>query len=246
MRYCSRCGNALSVGASFCHCCGAELKNLVPEVEEAPVAAPVSEVVAEPVVEVAAPIVEEATPATEVVAEPAAQEPAAAEIVPVDAPRHNTQELKEEKEFLDITHRLLRWERKAWSISGKFNLIFGIVFAAYCTLIGLSMSISSLASDEAVPSVVGLVLILVYGVVFGGLIISMGIVSLKIVGKIPQYTDTLYKDFSATYKRCSSVGMIVLCAIVNMIPMAFYLINFARMKNCQGIIDRILTRQGVK
>ena len=90
MRYCSRCGNALSVGASFCHCCGAELKNLVPEVAEAPVA--------EPVVEVAAPIMEEAAPATEVVAEPAAQEPAAAEIVPVAAPQHNTQELKEEKE----------------------------------------------------------------------------------------------------------------------------------------------------
>ena len=238
MRYCSRCGNALSVGASFCHCCGAELKNLVPEVAEAPVA--------EPVVEVAAPIVEEAAPATEVVAEPAAQEPAAAEIVPVDAPRHNTQELKEEKEFLDITHRLLRWERKAWSISGKFNLIFGIVFAAYFGLFGLIPTITGFATDTVEAAVIGLVMAIGYGWIIGGSFIAMGIVSLKIVGKIPQYTDTLYKDFSATYKRCSSVGMIVLCAIVNTIPIAFYLINFARMKNCQGIIDRILTRQGVK
>lgn len=236
MRYCSRCGNALSVGASFCHCCGAELKNLVPEVEETPVAAPAIE----PVVEVAA------EPVAEPVVEPVVEEPAAEETAPVVIPQHNPEELKEEKEFLDMTHRLLRWERKAWSISGKFYLIMGIVFAAYFGLFGLIFTITGFATDTVEAAVIGLVIAIAYGWIIGGLFIATGIICRTLVKKIPQYTDTLYKNFSATHKRCNSVGMIVLCAIVNTIPLPFYLINFIRMKRNQELADRILTRQGVK
>lgn len=228
MRYCSRCGNELSVGASFCHCCGASLKNLVPEADETPISAPVVEPVVESVFE-----------------EPAA-EPVAEETAPVVIPQHNREELKEEKEFLDLTHRLLRWERKAWSISGKVYLIVGIVLAAYFCLFGLIFTITGLATDTPEAAVIGLVVAIAYGLIIGGMIAAMGIVSLKVAGKIPQYTDTLYKNFSATHKRCNSVGMIVLCAIVNTIPLPFYLINFIRMKRHQKLADRILTRQGVK
>ena len=38
--------------------------------------------------------------------------------------------LQEEQEFLDTTHRILRWEQKAWNITGKVFIILGVVFAA--------------------------------------------------------------------------------------------------------------------
>ena len=95
MRYCSHCGNPLAVGAAFCHNCGAALKAFVPETEEAPVI--------EPVVE-----------------ETVKEEP-----TPTVIPTPNDKDIQEEKAFLEQTHRLLRWERKAWSISGKACLIIG-------------------------------------------------------------------------------------------------------------------------
>ena len=229
MRYCCRCGNALSVGASFCHCCGASLKSLVPETEEAAIPA------AEPAVEaVAAPVVEAA-------AEPAVEAaPAAEQIAPVVISRHSDGEIKEEREFLEQTHRLLRWERKAWSISGKVYLIMGIVFAALFFLFGI---IFSAFGEELIA--LGVVFFM-YALLFGLLFIALGIVNLKAADKIPQYTDTLYKDFRAAHARCGSIGMIVFCYFFNTISLVFFIINFVRMKTNKAMIDRILTRQGVK
>jgi hypothetical protein len=234
MRYCSRCGNALSVGASFCHCCGAELKNLVPEAEEAPKVA----AAAESVVEVAAAPVAE--PVVESAVEAVAEDPAVEETAPVVVPQHNREELKEEKEFLDMTHRLLRWERKAWSISGKVHLIVGIVFAALFFLLGI---LYMALGDELIAFSI---VFFAYSLIFGCLIIALGIVNLKAADKIPQYTDTLYKDFRAAHKRCGSIGMIIFGYFFNTIALVFYIINFVRMKSCKKRIDRILTRQGVK
>ena len=36
----------------------------------------------------------------------------------------------EEQEFLDTTHRLLRWEQKAWRIAGIVLPIVGVAFVA--------------------------------------------------------------------------------------------------------------------
>lgn len=225
MRYCSHCGNPLSPGASFCHTCGAALKTLVPEADEAPVVVPA----AEPVVE-ATPVVE-----TPVVEAPHAEAPA-----PVVIPAPNRDDVLEEKEFLEQTNRLLRWERKAWSITGKVMLIVGIVFAALFFLFGVIFA--AIGDDIAILAV----LYFVYALVFGLMFIAVGIVNSKAAGKIDQYTDTLFKDFRAAHARCGSIGMIIFCYFFNTISLVFFVINFVRMKTCKDMIDRILTRQGVK
>lgn len=223
MRYCSNCGNPLNPGAAFCHTCGAALKAIVPETDETPVAAPVVE--AEPVV-VEAPVVE----ATPVVEAPAAE--------PVVLPANTDKDIQEEKKFLEDTHKFLRWEKKAWSIAGKVMLIVGIVFAALFFLLGIILA----ATESAAPGI----MMFVYAVVYGVMFIAIGIVNLKAADKIPQYTDTLYKDFRAAYKRCTSIGMIVFNYFFNTIALVFFVINFVRLKSNRAMCDRIMTRQGVK
>ena len=239
MRYCSQCGNPLSAGASFCHSCGAALKAVVPEADETPVAAPVTE---EP--EVVTPVAEESvveTPAEEPVVEAPAEEPVAETpaAAPVVVDGNENEQIKEEREFLDATHRFLRWERKAWSITGKVLLIFGIVLAALLCIVGI---VVGAASGEIAATI----MLIVYAIVYGVILIGIGIVNLKAGGKIAQYTDTLYKDFSIANKRCNSIGMIIFTYFFNSIALVFFVINFARMKCNKKLIDRILTRQGVK
>ena len=108
MRYCSYCGQPLEPGSAFCHHCGAALKAVVPNADEIPV---------------------QETPVQE--------EPAPEKIVTIEAPASDENAIAEEKAFLEQTHRLLRWERKAWSIAGKVFLITGIVFAALFFLMGI-------------------------------------------------------------------------------------------------------------
>lgn len=230
MRYCIHCGNPLNPGASFCHTCGAALKAVVPEADETPIATPVAEEIpqAEPV-EVCAevPVAEEPV----VVKEPAANEP-------VVLPAAYDKDILDEKKFLDETHKFLRWEKKAWSISGKVMLIMGIVFAALFLLLGIIMA--AVESPE-----VGAVM-LVYALAYGIMIIALGIVCLKAAGKIDQYTETLYKNFSLADKRCNSIGMIVFCYFFNTIALVFFVINFVRMKCNKAMRERILKRQGVQ
>lgn len=235
MRYCCHCGNPLSVGASFCHSCGAPLKALVPEADEAPVAVPVAEPVVETVFEepAAAPITEEP------VVEPFPEEPVA-EPDPVVIPARSQGEVFEEKAFLDQTHRLLRWERKAWSIAGKVYLITGIVFAALFFLFGIIFAATG--EDMAPFSAFFFTFALEFGIIF----IAVGIVNIKAAGKIPQYTDTLYKDFRAAHKRCNSIGLIVVAYLFNQVALVFYVINFVRMKTNKEMANRVLTRQGFK
>ena len=147
---------------------------------------------------------------------------------------------KEEQAFLETTHRLLRWERKAWSITGKVMLIVGIVFAALFFLLGIVFA--AIGDDVAVFSVI----YFVYALVFGLMFIAIGIVNTKAAGKIDQYTDTLFKDFRAAYNRCGSIGMIIFCYFFNTVSLVFFVINFVRMKTNKDLADRILTRQGVK
>lgn len=236
MRYCIHCGNPLNPGASFCHTCGAALKAVVPEADEAPVAAPIVEEIpqAEPV-EVCA-------------AEPVAEEPVAEEPVVVEEPAANEpvvlsaaydKDIRDEKKFLDDTHKFLRWERKAWSISGKVFLIVGIVLTALYFLIGIVF----LATGEDVAAAGGVFL---YGSLIFAMFIVIGIVNIKAADKIDQYTDTLYKDFSLANNRCNSIGMIVFCYFFNEIALVFFVINFVRMKCNKAMRERILKRQGVQ
>ena len=211
MRYCSYCGQPLNPGSAFCHHCGAALKAVVPEADEIPV----QEI-------------------------PVQEEPAPEKIVTIEAPASDEKAIAEEKAFLEQTHRLLRWERKAWSIAGKVFLIMGIIFAALFFLMGIIF----LAVGEDV-AFLGAVFF-VYALIVGCMFIAIGIINIIAAGKIPQYTDTLYKDFRAAHKRCNSIGMIVFGYFFNTIALVFYVINFVRMKSNKAMAERILTRQGVK
>ncbi len=151
---------------------------------------------------------------------------------------------REEQDFLDTTHRLLRWERKAWSISGKVFLIVGIVFAAIfglMALIGFG-SINNAGVEDAFFAASGIIGF-VYAIVFGGMFIAIGIVCNTASNKIPRYLDSMYTDFLPTRDRCGSIGMIVFTALFNEIALVFFIINFVRMKSCKNIINRILSRQ---
>lgn len=150
---------------------------------------------------------------------------------------------KEEQDFLDTTHRLLRWEYKAWSIAGKAFTIFGIVFGAIFLLIGLiGMGISADGNDFGggiALSVIGFV----YAIILGGMFIALGIINNIAAKKIPQYLDTLYSDFRLTYDRCGSVGMLIFNVFFGAISPIFFIINFVRMKANRQIIERIIANQ---
>ena len=115
MSFCTNCGKEIIENSKFCTNCG----TAVPVQETAPVVE--TPVVAAPVA-VEAPVVIEAP----VVVAPA---PTFADKVTEDSL------IKEEQEFLDATHRFLRWERKANSISGKIMFICGIALTAIFGLI---------------------------------------------------------------------------------------------------------------
>ena len=141
----------------------------------------------------------------------------------------------EEQEFLDTTHRLLRWERKAWSILGKFFLIFGLIFAGIFTLVSF---IAAATTDDAFFAI--FMVYTIYGAMFAGI----GIVNLIACNKIPQYLDNMYADFLPTRDRCGSIGMIVFTYFFNNIALVFFVINFVRMKTNKDMINRILSKQG--
>lgn len=152
---------------------------------------------------------------------------------------------REEQEFLDMTHRLLRWERKAWNIAFKVFLILGIVYAVLFTLMGI-IGIFVAAGGDAESGGMLIGFGFVYAIAFGSMFIAYGIVS-KVAGqKLPQYLDSLYTDFSIAYKRCSSVGMLIFCIFCGVVSTVFFIINFVRMKSCRGVIERIMRNQNVR
>lgn len=144
----------------------------------------------------------------------------------------------EEQEFLDTTHRLLRWEKKAWHIAGKVFLIMGIVFAALFCLLSI---VFALAGDYEMEALA--VVYFLYSIIYGAMFIALGIVSQKAEAKIPQYLDTLYTNFRLTYDRCGSVGMLIFNVILGAISPIFFIINFVRMKTNKDLIMRIMARQ---
>lgn len=147
----------------------------------------------------------------------------------------------EEIEFLDNTHKLLRWERKAWSIASKFCIITGIVYAVIFSLyilLGIAMS----SQDYFLGGIfAGLgIFASVFG---GGTFIAFGIISKKAAEKLLQYIETLYTDLSISYKRCSNVGMLVFNIIFGIVSPIFFIINFVRMKSNRELIERIIKNQ---
>lgn len=150
----------------------------------------------------------------------------------------------EEREFLNNTHKLLRWELKAWNIASKVLIIMGIVYAAIFSLyilIGMAMAAENHYIGELFI-VIGIIAVL-FG---GGMFIGIGIVNKKAAEKLPQYIDTVYTDFSISYKRCGNVGMMVFSIIFGTVSPIFFIINFARMKANRDLIERIMRNQNIQ
>ena len=143
--------------------------------------------------------------------------------------------------FLETTHRLLRWEHKAWSIASKVFLIMGIVFAALFSLVFL-VGIAAAIDGDAFGGI-ALGMGLAYAIFFGGTFIALGIINKKASQKLPQYIDTVYTDFSLTYNRCGNIGMLVFSVILGAISPIFFIINFVRMKTNRALIERIIQSQ---
>ena len=164
---------------------------------------------------------------------------------PAAPPAFNEEAYRKECAFLETTHRLLRWEQNAWSIASKVFIIVGIVFAAFFMLfflIGLIVT----AVGESYGGGIFMVIGFAYALIFGGTFIALGIVSKKAGKKLPQYIDTVYTDFSLTYKRCGSVGMLIFSIIFGAVSPIFFIINFVRMKANRATIERIMKNQNVQ
>jgi len=155
---------------------------------------------------------------------------------PTGSPIYNDDvNISEEQEFMDLTHRLLRWERKAWSITGKVFIIMGIVFAAMF----MFFAIIFLALDDmAVLSG----MYFVFSLVYGGLFIGLGIVNKIAADKTVPYLNSFYNDPLTTFTRCGSIGMLVFSFLCGAVSPIFFLINFIRIKSSRRIINRIIAR----
>ena len=209
--FCNRCGRQIPDDAIFCSWCG----ETIVRVQETPF----NEA---PATEYNPPEPTETPKAEDVQNEPPAADP----------------DLHEEQEFLDMTHRLLRWERMAWSITGKFALIFGSIASAVYVLLGI-MALSSGDNTAENPGM----LFVMCGVFFALVLIPVGIICRISANKIPQYLDTMYYDFEKTEKRSGSIGMLVLTVLFNEIAFIFFIINFVRIKSNGKLIERIKARQ---
>lgn len=153
-------------------------------------------------------------------------------------PVRSDSEMSAEQEFLNQTHRLLRWEKTAWRICGKVFLICGIVFGALFSL--LSLFGAATGDDFGFGMSVAF---FIYALIFGGMFIALGIVNRIAAGKVDQYLNSLYRDFRPTLQRCGSIGMLVFTVFFNEIALIFFLINFVRMKTNKRRIQQILSRQ---
>lgn len=147
-------------------------------------------------------------------------------------------DLSKEQQFLDTTHKFMRWEKKAWSICGTVYTVLGIIFAAFFSL--FSIIFLSLG-DDALALFGGI--FFVYALIFGGMFIAVGIVNKINAKKLAGYLEQMHTNLQPTLDRCSSIGMIVLCVFFNEIALIFYIINFVRMKSSKQLIEQILSRQ---
>lgn len=164
--------------------------------------------------------------------------------IPVQSLTFNEEFDREEREFLDNTYKLLRWELKAWSIASKVWIIMGIIYAvvfSIYTIVGIAMSVSDyflggfFIGFGTAAAILG-----------GGMFIGLGIVSRKASEKLPQYIDTVYTDFSISYKRCGNIGMLIFNVLLGVVSPIFFIINFVRMKANRNVIERILKNQNVQ
>lgn len=172
--------------------------------------------------------------------------PAAAPPVPT-APTQVTvvrePESERDRAFLETTHRLLRWEKKAWHIAGKVWLIFGIIFAAVMLLFGMIFTLVGIAENEGFFGSFMGGFFGSYGLTLGGIYIALGIVNKKAAARIDFYLERFYQDFSLIRNRCGNVGMMLFNIFLGTMSPVFFIINFVRIKANRATVERIIANQ---
>ncbi len=147
----------------------------------------------------------------------------------------------EEKEFLDTTHRFLKYERICWNIFGIFSLVMSGIFLLFTVLV--LAGASGMVIDAETEAAFGLGLVSVMMMIYCLLFVPFAVIGLVCASRIKRYMNELYTDIRATAERCSSIGLIVLGAFFNNLAMIFYIINFARFKSNKKIVERIVCHQ---
>lgn len=148
-------------------------------------------------------------------------------------PVHNVEPvLSEEQESLTMTYRILRWERKAWSIGGKVLIIVGIVFAVLFSFLALVFA----AIGNMAPLAV---MYFMFSGIYGGMFIALGVISNIAAGKITPYLDAFHIDQRPAITRCGSVGMLIFSIFCGSVAFVFFLINFIRIKSSSRIVNSI-------
>lgn len=147
----------------------------------------------------------------------------------------------EEKDFLDKTHRFLKYERIGWNVLGIISLVLVGFFLLFTLLI--LAGASGMIIDADAEAAFGMGLMSVMMVFYSILFVPLAVVGLVCASRVKRYMNEMYTDIRATADRCNSIGMIVLCAFFNEIALAFYIVNFVRFKKNKQIVERIIQRQ---
>lgn len=144
----------------------------------------------------------------------------------------------EEKGFIENTRRLLRWEKKAWKITGIAFTVMGGLFGGLFLL--FSIIFFAIGNYDMVT--LGIIYA-IYAFIYGALFLGLGIIQLVAAGKISYYLKTIDNDFTASAKRCGSIGMMIFAGLCGSIPVIFFAINFARIKSSGKTIEKIVAYQ---
>ena len=142
---------------------------------------------------------------------------------------------------------LLKGERIAWKVCGIIGLIFGILFASgglSTAFLGflIGRTYDSPQSSDAVLVVLG-TMGMIWFVIGLFVLLPCSIISLKMVPKVDFYRSKVYSDVSVARTRCTSIGMIVFCAIFNEVAAVFFILNFVRTKVRAATFDKIEEKQ---
>lgn len=176
----------------------------------------------------------------EPVVQPASVTPVEVSTEPISAVVEPTEQglSSEDMEFIENTRRLLRWEKKAWKITGIAFSAMGGGFGGLFLLLAVAM----LAIGDS-DSVALAIVYVVYAFIYAAMFVGIGIIQLIASKKTSYYLDVIDTDFAAVEKRCGSVGMIVFTGLFGTAPVVFFAINFARIKSCTRRIQHIIACQ---
>lgn len=134
---------------------------------------------------------------------------------------------------IDNFYLRLKWEHKAWSITGKVLTIFG----GLCAGISLIFLIAAIAAWSEMSAFFGMYAYIFF--IYTLVALPVGIISIIMTGKVKKYMDGLYYDCGPAVTRGESIGMIIFNYFFNSVALVFYVINFAYVKMHKSEFEEI-------